>query len=385
MTKRVQILGHPYELAVAFVGLERELTVDTDNRELRLHDGATPGGRRFLDRDANDARYQARSVELDGLLGWEPSERGILVRLGPSDYRLRTLTVDARSITLTNGNGYSGSPTFALADTVTSSHLWSGVNTFSQGIVANGGLSGNVTGNLTGNVTGDVVGDVVGNVVGNLTGNTNGTHTGNVDVTAGYLTMDNETLLLQWMAPEVLTYIINKGLPVGSIVAFAGEVADIPANWYICDGTNGTPDLRGRFILGSSASHLPDSTGGAETHSHGVTVDNGGSHSHTGTVGGTSLTTGQLPAHFHYNGVTDQDTNKIFPYGYGPSPTTMQHVENSGSDGAFVGKTSDVGSGDAHDHSLTVDTGGTHTHTASTAAGSSMPPFYAMIYIMKGA
>lgn len=385
MTKRVQIIGHPYELAVAFVGLDREVTADEDNRELRLHDGVTPGGRRFLDRDANDERYQARSVELDGLLGWEPSERGILVRLGPSDYRLRKLVVDPDNITLTNDNGYSGNPTFSLADTVASSHLWSGVNTYSQGIVANGGVAGNLTGNVVGNVVGDVVGNLTGNVVGNLTGNTTGTHTGSVDVSGGSMTMADEQILLQWLSPAIIDYIIKAGLPVGSVVAYAGEIADIPTNWYICDGTNGTPDLRDRFIYGASATYIPDTTGGAATHSHAITVDNGGSHNHTGTVGGTALTTAQLPTHFHYNGVTDQDTNKIFPYGYGPSPTTLQHVENSGSDGAFVGKTSDVGSGDTHNHSLTIDNGGSHNHTASSAAGSSLPPFYAMIFIMKGA
>lgn len=36
--------------------------------------------------------------------------------------------------------------------------------------------------------------------------------------------------------------------------------------WHICDGTNGTPDLRGRFILGASDSHAVGSTGGEENH-----------------------------------------------------------------------------------------------------------------------
>ena len=36
----------------------------------------------------------------------------------------------------------------------------------------------------------------------------------------------------------------------GIIVAFSGDVTNIPSGWALCDGTNGTPDLRGRFILG---------------------------------------------------------------------------------------------------------------------------------------
>ena len=40
----------------------------------------------------------------------------------------------------------------------------------------------------------------------------------------------------------------NDNAPVGVIVMFNGLIANIPSGWVICDGTNGTPDLRGRFI-----------------------------------------------------------------------------------------------------------------------------------------
>ena len=36
------------------------------------------------------------------------------------------------------------------------------------------------------------------------------------------------------------------------IIAWFGEANHIPKNWAICDGTNGTPDLRNRFIIGQS-------------------------------------------------------------------------------------------------------------------------------------
>jgi microcystin-dependent protein len=38
--------------------------------------------------------------------------------------------------------------------------------------------------------------------------------------------------------------------PIGSIVAFNSD--NIPDGWTVCNGTNGTPDLRGRFILGKN-------------------------------------------------------------------------------------------------------------------------------------
>ena len=43
----------------------------------------------------------------------------------------------------------------------------------------------------------------------------------------------------------------------GMIVAFDGDVGKIPAGWHICDGSNGTPDLRDRFIKGSASGTGP--------------------------------------------------------------------------------------------------------------------------------
>jgi hypothetical protein len=39
--------------------------------------------------------------------------------------------------------------------------------------------------------------------------------------------------------------------PCGSIIMWHGKTEDIPVGWVVCDGINGTPDLRGRFVLGS--------------------------------------------------------------------------------------------------------------------------------------
>ena len=45
---------------------------------------------------------------------------------------------------------------------------------------------------------------------------------------------------------------LNKMFSKGMIMAWYGKINEIPKNWVICDGTNGTPDLRNRFIIGSS-------------------------------------------------------------------------------------------------------------------------------------
>lgn len=57
-----------------------------------------------------------------------------------------------------------------------------------------------------------------------------------------------------------------------------GAIVDVPSGWAYCDGTLGTPDLRGRFIRSVSAIHPPGLRGGADTHTHDFTGD---SHRHS--------------------------------------------------------------------------------------------------------
>ena len=45
---------------------------------------------------------------------------------------------------------------------------------------------------------------------------------------------------------------LQDAMPVGSIIMFSGKAEEIPSGWAICDGTNGTPNLIDRFILGST-------------------------------------------------------------------------------------------------------------------------------------
>jgi len=56
--------------------------------------------------------------------------------------------------------------------------------------------------------------------------------------------------------------------PIGTITLWSGALVDIPLGWALCDGTNGTPDLTDRFIVGAGSGWGPGETGGAETHTH---------------------------------------------------------------------------------------------------------------------
>lgn len=142
--------------------------------------------------------------------------------------------------------------------------------------------------------------------------------------------------------------------PKRFIGMFSGTEADIPDGWALCNGENGTPDLRGRFIVGAGGgtSYEPGASGGANT----ATV------SISGQTGATTLSVNQMPSHSHtvYGGGSSMDDG-----GY----VTVR----SGSSSAYYNKTtSATGSNWAHAHSL-----------SGSATVSTLPPWYALCFIMK--
>lgn len=56
-------------------------------------------------------------------------------------------------------------------------------------------------------------------------------------------------------------------IPAGTICLWHGSSDTIPANWALCNGENGTPDLRDRFVVGAGNSYSVGTTGGTATES----------------------------------------------------------------------------------------------------------------------
>lgn len=50
-------------------------------------------------------------------------------------------------------------------------------------------------------------------------------------------------------------------VPIGIISLWYGSVATIPGGWKLCDGTNSTPDLRDRFVMGAGSTYIVNATG----------------------------------------------------------------------------------------------------------------------------
>lgn len=67
-------------------------------------------------------------------------------------------------------------------------------------------------------------------------------------------------------------------VPVGTIILWHGDAGDVPAGWAVCDGQNGTPDMRGRFPVGAGNRYNPGDTGGAASVT--LTLDQLPNHSH---------------------------------------------------------------------------------------------------------
>ncbi len=85
---------------------------------------------------------------------------------------------------------------------------------------------------------------------------------------------------------------VNKLVPKGSIIMFNGLSSEIPDGWHICDGTDGTPNLIGRFI---KASNISGDTGGSSTIQ--ILEENMPKHTHTFVE--NQVTTSEAGAHTH--------------------------------------------------------------------------------------
>lgn len=153
-------------------------------------------------------------------------------------------------------------------------------------------------------------------------------------------------------------------VPLGVIAAWSGLLADIPANWNLCDGTGGTPNLVARFLRGAPAATEPGTIGGSDTHSH--TVSEEGSHSHTTDSDSHSHTVNNAGSHSH--GSTS-DIDDATPVGSVFSTESAgSHTHTTSSEGHFH-----FGEGFQGDH----------THVVNASDGR--PPFYEVAFIQAGA
>ena len=81
------------------------------------------------------------------------------------------------------------------------------------------------------------------------------------DIGVSYTKVETETRL----ATKADIADLASAIPSGLISLWSGSTATIPSGWALCDGTNGTPNLRDRFVVGAGASYEVNATGGSNT------------------------------------------------------------------------------------------------------------------------
>jgi hypothetical protein len=190
-------------------------------------------------------------------------------------------------------------------------------------------------------------------------------------------------------------------VPVGGIIMYSGSSTLIPSGWKLCDGTNGTPDLRDKFVVGAGSTYAVGGTGGSNAaHSHSVSMSSSGTA--TGTIGNASLSA-------HTGTAVSNHSDHVHALGTpvtgGPSATQTKK-EGTGSDMSVPtpGHTHTLSSGNYTDyvynspalsHTVTQPSDhDQHSHTfssgsasvsgsATSGTASSMPAYYALALIMR--
>jgi hypothetical protein len=218
---------------------------------------------------------------------------------------------------------------------------------------------------------------------------------------------------------------IDYRFPVGMIAYWSGSIATIPAAYRLCNGSNGTPNLMDRFVVGAGSAYTVGSAGGslsastgasgghthtmqsAGAHAHNTnsaglhqhTTDVQGAHAHTLTIDGTTLSISQIPSHNHTNGV---QTLLVGPtsgapggdFGVFGGNTTASIIATGGGGSHTHGGAAASAGGHAHTtdaqglHSHATDTQGSHLHVVDavgthTHAVTATPPYYALAYVMR--
>jgi microcystin-dependent protein len=172
-------------------------------------------------------------------------------------------------------------------------------------------------------------------------------------------------------------------VPSGLISMWSGSVQNIPSGWALCDGTNGAPDLRDRFILGAASGENPGAIGGANSIT--LSVANLPSHTHS-IEGDTGI---QSPNHTH-SGATSGAGSHAHSLKNESRPEGGGAPEQGSWSSSYTGE--QTGTAGYHTHTFTTGgNSGNHTHHISFTSGSSgsgsaienRPAFYKLAFIMK--
>lgn len=157
------------------------------------------------------------------------------------------------------------------------------------------------------------------------------------------------------------------GVPIGGIILWSGTVASIPATWALCDGNNGTPDLRDKFVVGAKQ----DDDGTAKTNLTGSLTQAGGSVSHHHAD--HSFTQPGAHSNLTHAG-TAVDAHAVHTH----STPSLSH-DNNHAGGAVPAAVTGISigtsqSGSSHNHTVTSPTGNSTTGITVAVGTTAVTP-----------
>ena len=167
---------------------------------------------------------------------------------------------------------------------------------------------------------------------------------------------------LDGVTSAIQTQITSSLFPAGGIILWSGSTASIPSGWVLCNGSNSTPDLRDRFVVGAGSSYAVNATGGASS---------------------VTLATSQIPAHNH--SASSSSSTTINDSGHSHSISAVRPTESGNTISTSTGGTAVTASTNSATTGITASTS-TSTSIGNTGGGGShenRPPYYALAYIMK--
>lgn len=167
---------------------------------------------------------------------------------------------------------------------------------------------------------------------------------------------------LDGVTSAIQTQITSSLFPSGGIILWSGSTASIPSGWVLCNGSNSTPDLRDRFVVGAGSSYGVNATGGASS---------------------VTLSTSQIPAHNH--SASSSSSTTIHDSGHSHSISALRPSESGNTISTASGGTAVTASTNSATTGITASTS-TSTSIGNTGGGGShenRPPYYALAYIMK--
>jgi hypothetical protein len=204
-------------------------------------------------------------------------------------------------------------------------------------------------------------GQVTANLIGNVTGNLNGNLTAATPTAPTAVVGTNNTQI-------ATTAFVQSTIPTGVIVMWSGSIVSIPSGWFLCNGLNGTPDLRNRFIVGAGTTYSVGGIGGSANaivvaHTHTGTTNNAGNHRHTLRAYNSNNINGGPT-----DGFASTNSDTAIPGEFGEP---QAYIIQNGRGQVLMGEAGD------HNHSFTTNS------TGSSGTNANLPPYYALAYIMK--